>query len=174
MPTREDVFKAIDSERDYQQACWPGHKHPVGSYLTYMTDYLANAVLVDSHTDAKDCQALEDVRKFATLGVVCMEEHGYVDLAYNLVPGPCPRDEVYTIIEAERNRQDQKWPAYHETSEELTLLRHYMRQADEAWAVNHGDNEALNEVRKAVAVAVRCMEKHGAPLRLTKMPSQVL
>lgn len=175
MPTREQVFKAIDSERAYQHARWQGHEHPVGTYLTYMSDYLAEAVHVDSQSNAKEGKALESIRKFAALGVACMEENGFVDQDDDvLTPGPCDREQIYQVINAERAYQNTRWPVEHDVSEELTLMRHYIRRADETWAVNIGDRECLCQVRKVVTIAVRCMEVHGAPLRTSLCASQVL
>jgi len=71
MATRDEVFDAINSERNYQDTRWPGHEHEIASYLTYMQSYLNEAINIASKT-----AALDALRKVVTLGVKCMEEHG--------------------------------------------------------------------------------------------------
>ena len=51
--------------------------------------------------------------------------------------------------------------------EELVILDTYLRRAQDAYTSNPGCEPALNEVRKVAAIAMRCMENHGAPLRKT-------
>lgn len=51
--------------------------------------------------------------------------------------------------------------------EELVILDTYLRRAQDAYTSNPGCEPALNQVRKIAAIAVRCMENHGAPLRKT-------
>jgi len=76
--SRAQVYAALDSERDYQQLRWPEHFHSITEYLTYMRDYIEEALHIESRQDFKtaDPMALEIVRKVATLGVACMQEHG--------------------------------------------------------------------------------------------------
>ena len=47
----------------------------------------------------------------------------------------------------------------------LTLLRRYLRRAEDAWADNPGTVEAQHEVRKIAAIAVRAMVYTGVKER---------
>lgn len=47
----------------------------------------------------------------------------------------------------------------------LTLLRVYLREAEEAWARNPGDVLALHSLRKIAAIAVRAMVHCGVRWR---------
>ncbi len=43
MASRQEVYRAIDGERDYQDDKWAGHQHEVGAYLTMLRSYLNKA-----------------------------------------------------------------------------------------------------------------------------------
>jgi len=85
MATRQEVYAAIDSERDYQASRWnPSttvtggvHDH-VSTWILYMEDYLAEAKHILSRTAEQDAvpQALHIIRKVTALGVACMEQLG--------------------------------------------------------------------------------------------------
>ena len=76
--TRESVYKAIDSERMFQDRKWgtiAQHPHEVGAWLTIMRVLLAKAeeaYVSSAHDDA----ALTEIRKLAGTAVACMEQHG--------------------------------------------------------------------------------------------------
>jgi hypothetical protein len=55
--------------------------------------------------------------------------------------------------------QDQERP--HTTAEYLTMLRTYLREAEEKWTRNGGDIMALHSVRKIAAIAIRCMRRRA-------------
>lgn len=84
MTDRSEVYKAIDSERDYQEVRWgpdktdTGHKHSILEWLVYMQDYIAEALHIESRMATRDADklALENIRKVVALGVVAMEQHG--------------------------------------------------------------------------------------------------
>lgn len=86
------------------------------------------------------------------------------------------RSEVYAAIDGERDYQDR-----HEICREnrdsksvgdyLTLIRVYSAKADVAYYDNIGDSAALDVLRKIAAIAVLCMEDHGAPRRHLKSGS---
>ncbi len=84
MTKREDVYKAIDSERDYQQQCWnaattsTAGQHSVPEWLLYMRQYLDEAIAhVSHHAEPYASEdVLETVRKVTAMGVSCMEQHG--------------------------------------------------------------------------------------------------
>lgn len=74
--TREAVYVAIDSERDYQDRKWGGEKaNQVAAFITYMQHHMTRAI-AEVSTKHGDADALEQVRKITALGVACMEAHG--------------------------------------------------------------------------------------------------
>jgi hypothetical protein len=85
-----------------------------------------------------------------------------------------PREAVYAAIDSERDYQQLVWNGLknHEadnpltSGEFLTLLRVYLRKAEEAWAIEEKPEvNTLDVVRKIAGIAVNCMEQHGAPKR---------
>lgn len=82
--TRIEVYAAIDSERDYQNAKWnettssSGGKHSLEEFIVYMDDYLLEAKHILARNGDADSQlkALNTMRKVTTLGVACMEQLG--------------------------------------------------------------------------------------------------
>lgn len=85
--SRAEVYAAIDSERQYQNARWcktdaeiaAGHNpHTVTEWLVYMQHYVKEGLRASTLTNEPEASAtaLEFVRKAAALGVVCMEQHG--------------------------------------------------------------------------------------------------
>lgn len=97
------------------------------------------------------------------------------DVASNMTP----RFEVYKAVDGERDFQDmfvlpeRRYYQTHTLGEFILMLGQYADQAREKWT-HHSDGidghpESLHEIRKLAALAVRCMEQHGAPLRKTKL-----
>ena len=89
---------------------------------------------------------------------------------------PTPRPDVYAAIDSERDYQDtfvmpeREYYATHTLGEFVLMLGQYAAQARQSWT-HHSDKEdgfpeSLHEVRKIAAIAVRCMEQHGAPKRV--------
>ncbi|MBD3197441.1 MAG: hypothetical protein GF317_20470 [Candidatus Lokiarchaeota archaeon] len=85
---REEVYKAISSERDYQNELWNGTKssqQPSGApnamertideYALYVTRYTNRLIEVCGTTDHPE-EKLEIFRKIAALCVSCGESHG--------------------------------------------------------------------------------------------------
>jgi hypothetical protein len=82
--SREAVFGAIDTEREYQVKRW-GYRQPDGSmveaskdvcdYLVYIKAYLDNAFQAASKNPGNHA-ALAELRKVATLCVACFEQNG--------------------------------------------------------------------------------------------------
>lgn len=80
---REDVYKLIDGERDYQEKKWnnsttlSGGKHSSPEeWITYMEDYLTEAKHVlsrETHITAYK-KAMNCMRKVTALGVAAMEQ----------------------------------------------------------------------------------------------------
>jgi hypothetical protein len=82
------------------------------------------------------------------------------------------REDVYKLIDGERDYQDKLGPdrrdpteVNHSVGDYLVMLSTYLRRAQDDWTNYPGVYEALDEIRKIGAIAVRCIEEHGAPLR---------
>jgi hypothetical protein len=83
---REDVYKAIDTERDYQDKVWSQSNKSsnatcASAYILWMERYLHQARELASTTDetpgTPSCDTIMDVmRKVVALGVACAELHG--------------------------------------------------------------------------------------------------
>jgi len=93
------------------------------------------------------------------------------DVATNITS----RSDAYKAIDSERDFQDsfvlpeRQYYQTHTLGEFILMLNQYAAQAQEKWT-HHSDKEdvppSLHEVRKIAAIAVRCMEQHGAPKRI--------
>ena len=78
------------------------------------------------------------------------------------------REAVYNVIDGERTHQDKLNSVPKSVGEELTLLRVYLRKAEEAYATTFGDlheGPTIDVVREIAGICVRCMERHGAIIR---------
>ena len=78
MQTREQVYRAIDSERDHQDRKWgtiQQHPHEVGAWLTLIRQHLRDAESAWCNSNG-DYMALQEVRKIAAIAVACAEQHG--------------------------------------------------------------------------------------------------
>jgi len=80
---REDVYKLIDGEREYQNERWKEDKMPSGTHvhtpeewIVYMEDYLDEAKHILSRNEAPECYkpAMEIIRKVTAMGVAAMEQ----------------------------------------------------------------------------------------------------
>jgi len=80
---REDVYKLIDGERDYQNKRWnrettvsEGYHQSPEEWIMYMEDYLAEAkhILSREPTQFANPQAMEIIRKVTAMGVSAMEQ----------------------------------------------------------------------------------------------------
>lgn len=73
--------------------------------------------------------------------------------------------EVFSSVHDERVYQDRKWgnpdQHPHEVGGYITLMRKILNDAEIAWSTSRGDDGALDELRKVVAVGFACMEQHG-------------
>jgi len=88
--SREEVYKLIDGERDYQDSKWVSKERPypdaetsVAAWLIYIEFHLALAKS-DIYLLAEG-KALEQIRKITALGVACME---------NNETSPRPKEEI--------------------------------------------------------------------------------
>ena len=84
MATREEVYKAIDSEREFQEKLWNNLNKEINnpsSFILWMEEYISKARTLASTTDERngteECRKIMDViRKVTALGVACMEING--------------------------------------------------------------------------------------------------
>jgi len=87
MPTRQEVYDIISSERDYQVK-WDRDRtadptinsymdkdKPVETWLLWMEEYLSQARSYATSSFDKG-SSMDQVRKVAALAVACMEYHG--------------------------------------------------------------------------------------------------
>lgn len=84
------------------------------------------------------------------------------------------RNEVYTVINSERDYQDNisgnmEHRGFPTVEAELLMMEHYVAEARREWVNTHGNpGPALEMMRKVAGIAVRCFEHHGCPPRNTK------
>ena len=85
------------------------------------------------------------------------------------------REEVYHILDGERDYQDRVWNesttstgGKHTVTEWLLFMQDYLDEA-RSYVSRHpepqGSNQAAHTVRKIAAMGVACMEQNGAPRR---------
>ncbi len=83
------------------------------------------------------------------------------------------RQEVYQAIDSERDYQDHRWPAGtscdRTVGEEILCMEDCLLGARGSWQSGKLNTlETLNHIRKVVAVGVRALENHGAPIRASQ------
>ena len=71
----EKVLSAINSERHYQNAKYPGHKHTKGEWLLIMEKCLEDAKKAWNCGHAAS-GVMDEIRQIAAVGVAAMEQHG--------------------------------------------------------------------------------------------------
>lgn len=82
MTSREDVYKAIDTERDYQNQIWSESganddgKLTIGEQILLIEEYASKARASWSQEKHPEIGALNIIRKIAGIAVHCMEDHG--------------------------------------------------------------------------------------------------
>ncbi len=86
MTPREDVYRALDSERDYQDDKFANIEYPhtgmrreaidrsLDEFILYIKQYSDEAGALTTHEN--EDEALNFVRKVGALCVGCMEKHG--------------------------------------------------------------------------------------------------
>ena len=76
--------------------------------------------------------------------------------------------EIHAITDEENFYQDGKWGENrgHEVGGWLTIMQAHLTKAANLWASSSGDEEALHEIRKVIAVGVRCGQEHGLSERV--------
>ena len=82
------------------------------------------------------------------------------------------RQDVYERINEERNFQESlaKTIFRHNAADksvpaEIMMMQVYLNKAIHSFTNNYGDQPALHQIRKVVALGVRCLENHGCPKR---------
>lgn len=84
MVSREEVYQAIDSERDYQDGRWNETTttseglHTPAEWLVYIQDYLREAFTQASrfgNPESND-MVMNTIRKITAMGVAAMEQNG--------------------------------------------------------------------------------------------------
>ena len=73
-------------------------------------------------------------------------------------------DEELEYI-ATLNEQGRSDGLHHGTAGQLLTLEVYARKAREAWVNNPSDTQALHELRKCAAIAIRALLTEGCPQR---------
>lgn len=79
------------------------------------------------------------------------------------------RLKVYEAIDKERDYQDLLWGGRrhdesHSVGDFIVYMEDYLRKTKEAYT-QKGNNGAMEQLRKAVALGVCCFEVHGVPDR---------
>lgn len=92
---------------------------------------------------------------------------------------PFKRRAAFGAIISEREYQNQRWAAEppHSITEWLTYIQNYALEAQNIVTrkpTHDADPEALHIIRKIGAMAVACMEEHGAPYRKEAKPTSRL
>jgi len=72
------------------------------------------------------------------------------------------REDVYKIINNERDYQDKKWKHRPElpVADELLLMHSYLNRAINSYIGVMGERLSLDRIRKVVAIGIRCLENH--------------
>jgi hypothetical protein len=85
MATRQEVYAAIDGERDYQDQVWQesGNNGPnklsTGDFILLIEEYAARARKAFCSEAYPERGAHDHIRKIAGIAVNCMEQHGVVE-----------------------------------------------------------------------------------------------
>ena len=77
------------------------------------------------------------------------------------------RNDVYRAVDGELSYQRSLFGENpHEIDAFATYIRQYSRELDEVATKPNAAEVKLSTMRKIAAIAVRCMEQHGAPERV--------
>jgi len=71
------------------------------------------------------------------------------------------RENVYKLIDNEREYQDEKWPNQRSVAEELLIMQKFLDKSRTSYTSVLGQSVALDQIRKVVAIGVRCLENHS-------------
>lgn len=77
---REEVYKLIDGEREYQNSLWPSHEDApqltIGEFVLMLSEYVDRAKNEWTNEKKPEQKTLAMVRKIAGIAVRTMEIHG--------------------------------------------------------------------------------------------------
>ena len=129
---------------------------------------------------------IEDMIEYAQSDKFNLEDFGKkisttIDFNYNLTNGlKMERNDVYKRIDAERKYQDLRWSGdlrvgdvpdeEKPVAEWINYIEYHLSKAKD-FNYHLYKNDALAELRKVAALAVRAMEIHGAPER--RIPDRI-
>ena len=86
------------------------------------------------------------------------------------------REDVYKVLDGERDYQDSKWGVQTDqgkrTENFIVYMQAYLNQAVNDITFNKGDEKALDTLRKVVGLGIACFEINGVPKRTSKSPVQ--
>jgi hypothetical protein len=110
MTSRADIFKALISERNYQDKRWAaditstGGRHSVTEFFVYIRDYAEEALhfLTREANPEASAKGLHWARKVGALALACMEQHGAPQRSGFEVPAYLKIVESVDSAEAER------------------------------------------------------------------------
>ena len=84
---------------------------------------------------------------------------------------PLSREEVFIIINREREYQDSKWPPHegHKNSEHcLVSVNEYLRKASDIWIGSRSESEVWQQLAKIAAIVTRALESGNGTEELLK------
>jgi hypothetical protein len=148
-----NVFRAIDTERDYQQSRWghtqssdrPGRgERSIDEFALYIIGY-AHKLGALASAGAQPSDITGTARKVIGLCVACLEQHG---LPLPVTRGPAP------LVQGDRTL-DEFVRAIVASSDNLLEVASTFASA----------NGKLTAVREVAGLCFACMAQHGAPLR---------
>lgn len=76
--TRDEIYKAIEAERNYQDEKWGFNPHEVGAWILIMESELAEAKEAWVKHPGNE-EALREVLQVISVGVACIEQHCVVE-----------------------------------------------------------------------------------------------
>lgn len=75
--TKEEIYKVIETEREYQEAKWGPRKHEIPTWLLILRKELDEAEEAWLKKGVLD--SIIELGQVLAVGVACMEEHGAMD-----------------------------------------------------------------------------------------------
>lgn len=79
------------------------------------------------------------------------------------------RQDIYEVIDGERDYQDMKWGPQHDAGHEIAswilYMQHHLNKAAAIASTEAPESGALDCLRKVVALGIACFEVHGVPKR---------
>ncbi len=79
------------------------------------------------------------------------------------------RDNVYALIDLEREHQIRKWGHVQQSVQAYVLVMlSEVAEVVQAWARTGDEQAVLDELRQVCAVCVAALERHGCPSREVK------